>query len=80
MGLQLSRWSNRRFGVLLVEQLYGNANAGKPAPDPLGHARLSALPVAVSASLTSLNLARWRLSYILDRTAGGFSRPRRQSC
>jgi hypothetical protein len=41
MGLQLSRWSSRRFGVLLLEQLYGNANVGKPAPDPLGHALLS---------------------------------------
>lgn len=34
MGLQLSRWSSRRFGVLLLEQLYGNANVGKPAEIP----------------------------------------------
>jgi hypothetical protein len=47
MGLQLSRWSSRRFGVLLLEQLYGNANVGKPAPDPLGHAHISELCVTV---------------------------------
>ena len=45
MGLQLSRKSGRRFGDLLLEQLYGIANVAKPAPDPLGHALRTHLAV-----------------------------------
>jgi hypothetical protein len=48
MGLQLSRWSNRRFGVLLLEQLYGNANVAKPALI-LGHALIAQLATVALA-------------------------------
>lgn len=43
-------------------------------------AHLSALPVAISTSLISRKLAKWRLPFILDRAAGGFSHSHESSC